>query len=107
MIIIALGESIVAVGVGVSGQAIEAGVIVATVLGVALAAGLWWAYFDLVMLAAERRRLWGASLLRGWKYLQLEQDHPPERVAGALPSDPHALRRAPREMLRKALSQLA
>jgi low temperature requirement protein LtrA len=25
------------------------------VLGVALAAGLWWAYFDLVMLAAERR----------------------------------------------------
>jgi low temperature requirement protein LtrA len=55
IIIIALGESIVAVGVGVSGLAIGAGVIVATVLGVALAAGLWWAYFDLVMLAAERR----------------------------------------------------
>jgi len=55
VIIIALGESIVAVGVGVSGLAIGAGVIVAAVLGVALAAGLWWAYFDLVMLAAERR----------------------------------------------------
>jgi low temperature requirement protein LtrA len=55
VIIIALGESIVAVGVGVSGLTIGAGVIVATVLGVALAAGLWWAYFDLVMLAAERR----------------------------------------------------
>jgi low temperature requirement protein LtrA len=55
IIIIALGESIVAVGVGVSGLAIGAGVIVAAVLGVALAAGLWWAYFDLVMLAAERR----------------------------------------------------
>jgi low temperature requirement protein LtrA len=55
VVIIALGESIVAVGVGVSGLAIEAGVIVAAVLGVALAAGLWWAYFDLVMLAAERR----------------------------------------------------
>jgi low temperature requirement protein LtrA len=38
IIIIALGESIVAVGVGVSGLAIGAGVIVATVLGVALAA---------------------------------------------------------------------
>jgi len=55
VIIIALGESIVAVGVGVSGLTIGAGVIVATVLGVALAARLWWAYFDLVMLAAERR----------------------------------------------------
>ncbi|CAA9443815.1 MAG: hypothetical protein AVDCRST_MAG58-213 [uncultured Rubrobacteraceae bacterium] len=55
IIIIALGESIVAVGVGVSGLALGAGVIVATVLGVALAAGLWWAYFDLVLLAAERR----------------------------------------------------
>ena len=55
VVIIALGESIVAVGVGVSGLAIGAGVIVAVVLGVALAAGLWWAYFDLVMLAAERR----------------------------------------------------
>ena len=55
VVIIALGESIVAVGVGVSGLAIGAGVIVAAVLGVALAAGLWWAYFDLVMLAAARR----------------------------------------------------
>ncbi len=55
IIIIALGESIVAVGVGVSGLALGSGVIVATVLGVALAAGLWWAYFDLVLLAAERR----------------------------------------------------
>ena len=55
VIIIALGESIVAVGVGVSGLAISAGIVLATVLGVALAAGLWWAYFDLVMLAAERR----------------------------------------------------
>jgi low temperature requirement protein LtrA len=55
VIIIALGESIVAIGVGVSGLTIGPGVIVATILGVALAAGLWWAYFDLVMLAAERR----------------------------------------------------
>ncbi len=31
------------------------GVVLAAVLGVALAAALWWAYFDLVMLVAERR----------------------------------------------------
>ena len=55
IVIIALGESIVAVGVGVSGLALGAGVIVAVVLGIALAAALWWAYFDLVMLTAERR----------------------------------------------------
>src|SRR5215218_8306826 len=55
VVIIALGESIVAAGVGVSGLALGAGVIVAVVVGIALAAALWWAYFDLVMLTAERR----------------------------------------------------
>ena len=55
VVIIALGESIVAVGVGASGVGLGAGVIVAVVLGIALAAALWWAYFDLVMLTAEHR----------------------------------------------------
>jgi low temperature requirement protein LtrA len=55
IVIIALGESIVAVRVGVSALALGAGVIIAVVLGIALAAALWWAYFDLVMLSAERR----------------------------------------------------
>jgi low temperature requirement protein LtrA len=55
IIIIALGESIVAIGVGASGLALGPGVVLASVLGVALAAALWWAYFDLVMLVAERR----------------------------------------------------
>ena len=55
VVIIALGESIVAAGVGVSGLALGAGVMVAVVVGIALAAALWWAYFDLVMLTAERR----------------------------------------------------
>jgi low temperature requirement protein LtrA len=53
VVIIALGESIVAVGVGAEGLALEAGVVLAAVLGVAVAAGLWWAYFDHVALAAE------------------------------------------------------
>jgi low temperature requirement protein LtrA len=55
IIIIALGESIVAIGVGASGLALGPGVVLAAVLGVALAAALWWAYFDLDMLVAERR----------------------------------------------------
>src|SRR5919106_1295079 len=52
IVIIALGESIVAIGVGASGLVIGTGVFVAAVLGIALAAALWWAYFDLVMLVA-------------------------------------------------------
>src|SRR5918999_406481 len=55
IVIIALGESIVAVGVGASGVALGARVLVAAVLGIAPAAALWWAYFGLVMLTAERR----------------------------------------------------
>jgi low temperature requirement protein LtrA len=55
IVIIALGESIVAIGVGASGLELGAGVVVAAVLGIALAAALWWAYFDLLMLVAERR----------------------------------------------------
>jgi low temperature requirement protein LtrA len=57
VVIIALGESIVAVGVGASGVALGAGVIAAAALGIELAAALWWAYFDLVMLTAEQRLL--------------------------------------------------
>jgi low temperature requirement protein LtrA len=55
IIIIALGESIVAIGVGAAGLELRAGVVLAAFLGMVLAAGLWWAYFDYVALAAERR----------------------------------------------------
>ena len=54
IVIIALGESIVAIGAGVEG-AVGAGVVASAVLGVAVAAGLWWLYFDIVALVAERR----------------------------------------------------
>jgi low temperature requirement protein LtrA len=55
VVIIALGKSIVAVGVGALGVGLDPRVLVAAVLGIALAAALWWAYFDLSMLSAERR----------------------------------------------------
>jgi len=54
IIIIALGESIVAIGVG-AGHHVDAGVVTAAVLGIAVAGALWWLYFDIVALVAERR----------------------------------------------------
>jgi len=56
IIIIALGESMVALGAG-DKHALNAGVVGAAVLGVAVAAALWWLYFDVVALVAERRLL--------------------------------------------------
>jgi low temperature requirement protein LtrA len=54
IVIIALGESIVAIGVGAEGD-VDAGVVAAAVLGIVVAAALWWLYFDVVALVAERR----------------------------------------------------
>ena len=54
IVIIAIGESIVAIGVGVVGG-VDAGVVAAAVAGTAVAAGLWWLYFDVVALVAQRR----------------------------------------------------
>jgi low temperature requirement protein LtrA len=54
IVIIALGESIVAIGVGAE-AGIDLGVVVAAVLGIVLAGALWWLYFDVVALVAERR----------------------------------------------------
>jgi low temperature requirement protein LtrA len=55
IMIIALGESIVAIGVGAEGLDVDAGVVAAATLGIAAAAALWWLYFDIVALVAERR----------------------------------------------------
>jgi low temperature requirement protein LtrA len=54
-IILALGESVVAIGVGAAQQPISAPLLIAAILGVAVAIGLWWLYFDVVSLAAEHR----------------------------------------------------
>ncbi|MFL5821029.1 MAG: low temperature requirement protein A [Solirubrobacteraceae bacterium] len=54
IIIIALGESIVAIGTGAR-VGVDAGVVVAAVVGVMVAGELWWLYFDVVALVAERR----------------------------------------------------
>jgi low temperature requirement protein LtrA len=55
VIIIALGESIVAIGVGARGLPLDAGEIGAALLGIAVVTALWWTYFDVVALVAERK----------------------------------------------------
>ncbi len=54
IVIIALGESIVAIGVGAESE-VDAGVVAGAVLGVVVCGALWWLYFDVVALVAERR----------------------------------------------------
>ena len=54
IIIVALGESIVAIGVGVARLPISGPIIVASVLGLTLIGCIWWAYFDIVAILAER-----------------------------------------------------
>ncbi len=54
IVIIALGESIVAIGVGASGE-LSFGIGAAAVLGVALTAAMWWVYFDVVALVSGKR----------------------------------------------------
>jgi low temperature requirement protein LtrA len=60
IIIIALGESIVAIGAGAS-STLTAGIAAAAVLGIALTAAMWWMYFDVVALVSARRLIRAAE----------------------------------------------
>jgi low temperature requirement protein LtrA len=55
IIIIALGESIVSIGVGLSGEALGVAQLSGAMLGLIACCCLWWLYFDVVALVAERR----------------------------------------------------
>ncbi len=46
IILIALGESVVALGMGLAGRDLRPGFILTSVLGLSVAAALWWLYFD-------------------------------------------------------------
>lgn len=54
VIILALGESIVVLGIAAS-HGLDAGLVVAAVVGIAISFALWWMYFDVVALISERR----------------------------------------------------
>jgi low temperature requirement protein LtrA len=54
VVILALGESVVAIGVGAADLAVDATVIVAAVLAVGIGIGLWWNYFHHLSTKVER-----------------------------------------------------
>jgi low temperature requirement protein LtrA len=54
IVIVALGESIVAIGLGISHEPVSTPIVVASIVGLTVSACLWWAYFDVVALAGER-----------------------------------------------------
>ncbi|MGH3586747.1 MAG: low temperature requirement protein A, partial [Pseudonocardia sp.] len=54
IIIVALGESIVAIGVGVAHLPVSWPIVAASALGLAVAGAMWWAYFDVTALVTER-----------------------------------------------------
>ena len=54
-IILAIGESVVAIGVGAAGQPISTPLLAAGVLGIVAALCLWWLYFDVVSRTAEHQ----------------------------------------------------
>lgn len=56
IIIVALGESIIAIGVGLgAGFQLVTGVVVAAALGVVAVSSLWWLYFDVAAIFVRRR----------------------------------------------------
>jgi low temperature requirement protein LtrA len=76
IILIALGESIIAIGVG-AGFELGTGVIVAASLGIVVVSALWWLYFDVAAIFARRRLLQAKGLelhrlaLHSYSYLHL------------------------------------
>jgi low temperature requirement protein LtrA len=54
IILIALGESLIAIGVG-AGFELEPGVVLAAALGIVVVSALWWLYFDVAAIFARRR----------------------------------------------------
>jgi low temperature requirement protein LtrA len=54
IVIIAIGESIVSIGVGATALPLAGPVLVAVLLGLTISVTLWWSYFDVVAPVAER-----------------------------------------------------
>jgi low temperature requirement protein LtrA len=76
IILIALGESIIAIGVG-AGFELDTGVIVGATLGIVVVSALWWLYFDVAAIFARRRLMQAKGLelhrlaLHSYSYLHL------------------------------------
>jgi len=76
IVLIALGESLIAIGVG-AGFELDTGVVVAAAFGVVVVSALWWLYFDVAAIFARRRLVQASGLelhrlaLHGYSYLHL------------------------------------
>ena len=70
VVIVALGESIVAIGIGAAGLPVDLALASVAVLGLLLAACLWWAYFGGDDTRAERALAAVPDDRRGWVALQ-------------------------------------
>jgi low temperature requirement protein LtrA len=76
IILIALGESMIAIGVG-AGFDLETGVIVAAALGIVVVSALWWLYFDVAAIFARGRLVQAEGVelhrlaLHAYSYLHL------------------------------------
>jgi low temperature requirement protein LtrA len=76
IILIALGESIIAIGVG-AGFELAPGVVVGAALGIVVVSALWWLYFDVAAVIARRRLVQATGLdlhrlaLHSYSYLHL------------------------------------
>jgi low temperature requirement protein LtrA len=76
IVLIALGESIIAIGVG-AGLDLETGVIVGAALGIVVVSALWWLYFDVAAIVARRRLMQASGVelhrvaLHAYSYLHL------------------------------------
>ena len=76
IVLIALGESIIAIGVG-AGLELEVGVLAAAALGIVVVSAFWWLYFDVAALIARRRLVQATGLalhrlaLHAYSYLHL------------------------------------
>jgi low temperature requirement protein LtrA len=76
IILIALGESIIAIGLG-AGFELDTGVIVASALGIVVVSALWWLYFDVAAIIVRGRLVQATGLelhrlaLHAYSYLHL------------------------------------
>jgi low temperature requirement protein LtrA len=70
ILIIAIGEALVAIGFGARGTGLGAGVILAAVLGLVVAASFWLAYFDFFSVGVQRQ----LADLRGEQRTTLARD---------------------------------
>ena len=76
IILIALGESIISIGLGV-GLELDTGVVMASALGIVVVSALWWLYFDVAAIFARRRLVQARGLelhrlaLHAYSYLHL------------------------------------